>query len=305
MHCNPKRIGNSDESEFSLKEASVSNVLADIRRDELNAIMDTPVSYMFDELRREYPDALVVLTTRNGLDWAKSRLVEHPNGPSYICAESAMPQGVQQRTQLALQKPHLPHPFALQSCIARAAARNQKKPAVVKLEDLKKAWMDVKGTTAGVEKAMRILSTSINQFDNYVRQQTPSNQLIEINVRNDDACTIHIFLEKALGKSLPSSWKSKRFGTPIGTHDGRTTACFGGSSKNNTKLPNGMSKSDMEDIINLFQTQRKGEKSNLKLFANFEDKDLDSIKDKDWMEPPNHSSKTHRGGLDPSKSTFD
>jgi hypothetical protein len=104
MHCNPKRIGNSDESKFTLKEASVGNVLADIQRDELNAIMDTPVSYMFDELRRDYPDALVVLTTRNGLDWAKSRLVEHPNGPSYICAESAMPQGVKQRTQLALQQ---------------------------------------------------------------------------------------------------------------------------------------------------------------------------------------------------------
>jgi hypothetical protein len=153
----------------------------------------------------------------------------------------------------------------------------------------------VKGTTAGVERAMRILSVSINQFDNYVRQQTPSNQLIEINVWNDDACTIHKSLEKALGTILPSSWKGERFGTPIGTNNGWTKACDGVSSQNNTNLPNGMSKSDMDDVINLFQNQRKGEQSSkVKKLANFEVKNLDSINDEDWMKPQKQSSRNKK-----------
>jgi len=226
MHCNPSTFQFDENKLFPWKYASVERVLTYIKANKVEAIMDTPVVHMFDEIRCEYQDAFVVLTTTNSLDWAKNRLAVHSHDPLYICAESSMPnRRVKQKDVLALQQPHLPHPFALQPCIARAIARKQTSPAVVELGDLKKAWINILGIEAGTEKTVKILSTSYQIYENFVRQRTPPNQLLEVNVWIDDACTIHDALENALAIKLPEAWRGKRFGTPVGARHGWSAAC--------------------------------------------------------------------------------
>jgi len=258
-------------------------IIQDIEQGELQAIMDTPIPYLFDELRSKYPDSIVVLTSRNEMDWAKSRLVEHPGGPSYICAESAMPSGV--RRQLAMKVPVLPHPFALKACVKRAIARNQTTPAVVKLTELKKAWEKKLGVQAGVEETLRILSTSLKVFDNYVRQRTPPNKLIEIDLWNDNACLLHNAFENALGVMLPSTWKGKRFGTPVGAEAGFTQPCDreeAPATGYSHLLKSRVSEMDLKKMKGIFISLKNAKVLSKKMKRrSFEVKNLDSISD-EW-----------------------
>ena len=94
----------------------------------VEATMDSPIYYIYDELRAVFPDAMVVLTTRNPDEWAKRR-TKRLGWAEYMCAESAYPEITVHDSNLRYEDgrratlPPLPHAYALWACVERANIR--------------------------------------------------------------------------------------------------------------------------------------------------------------------------------------
>merc|ERR1719217_1706085 len=93
----------------------VDQLVAFADSDELVALVDFPVFYFFDELHAAFPDATVLVSTRNASEWARKR------GPhNLICREAVTDIEL---PAVGKKGPPLPHPFALLPCLERQLAR--------------------------------------------------------------------------------------------------------------------------------------------------------------------------------------
>ena len=93
-------------------------------KDNISALLDSPVPYIYDELRawlaRVHPSFVTILSVRNATTWATSRLRDHGR-TALICRESVVRDrgGSEGRNNDIEALPRLNHPFALRACAER------------------------------------------------------------------------------------------------------------------------------------------------------------------------------------------
>ena len=227
----------------------VAEAIAKLQSCEFEAVVDTPVPWMFDELRLAFPEALVILTTRDPHKWASSRVRDHRS--SYICAEGADPDWLPPHP-LGIDdgvRPLLPHRFALRACIERAAFRARTTGQQSRLRMLKTDSEPV----IPIQKSIPSLPRALAIFQNHVRMTTShlqrpyqtwliSNQsdlitsasiyqessiasrlnqsetigFLETDITTADACSTLRTLEEALPSvTTAPEWNGDRFGIPV------------------------------------------------------------------------------------------
>jgi hypothetical protein len=205
----------------------------------VEALLDTPAEYMFDELAAAFPRAAVVLTTRNSTNWAEHRLHEHASG--FVCRESvesflALRSKTRNDEKLSnemLLKPALPHAFALRACAERAASRTAMFPPRHASHTVH-PWMVVhefkNHTSATAAKdSIALLSAFFEEYNAHVSHvaRSTNRTFVEVNVWEDEPCAIHASLEAAFRRTLDPSFRSTLFGVPVGkrlsTHKSKTS----------------------------------------------------------------------------------
>jgi hypothetical protein len=155
----PPLFDPADPSSLATSTTSaVLDALWSVLQQHVEAVVDTPVSYIYDELRVAFPNATVLLSTRNATAWAASRLAHH-GATALICKESVVrlvlgPKGkhLQWEDEPAAWKelrgrqnpsgpstertPGLPHPFAMRPCAERCASLWKQKHRRVQDEEV-------------------------------------------------------------------------------------------------------------------------------------------------------------------------
>ena len=226
-----------------LERDSVLETVKDFKTMRIQALADSPVYYMLDELLASFPNARVILSVREANAWAQSRLHSHSN--EVICRESV--HGIFHKEEVGL--PQLPHAFAVRVCAERAAVRAARKGALIKKQQNQTSGALVstvdfvppivnyktflgEATRSGSfgHNKFEPIIRAYNQYNEYVRKIVPKGQLLEVNLFEEEACEVHVRVEKFLGRPVHPDWRGNMIGTKVGDvakHRGESKACGG------------------------------------------------------------------------------
>lgn len=197
------------------------------RRNKVQALIDSPVSYVFDDLyAASSPDVKVILSVRDPVIWAQSRISYHKN--EHICRESALLFNNSKTTTLGGDDPllpPLPHPFALRMCAKRAVMRGKLNNSgevvfpFVSLSEYNSMACNqhlVDSIRSKAVYSVEPLADAYLQYNNYIRSVVLKHNLIEVNLWEDDACELHNKLEIFLSRKLEMSYRSNFIGMKVG-----------------------------------------------------------------------------------------
>jgi hypothetical protein len=248
--------GVSVKMEVDLKntDRDLANMLRKVQFQGVEAVIDSPVAYVFNELYISSPNAKVILSVRDPDTWVLHRLEDHPH--ALVCRESVIPPLIDSYASSnagsTINKigpppqpneayPSLPHPFALRICMQRASYRQitkynnsttttttttnntqvNSKDAVIGIADYLSMAEEVFGIgNRGRLKARNILAQAFTQYNDYIRSVVPPHNLLEVDLWNDDACEFHDKIELFLNRSLHPKFRGSIVGMKIGKEMG-------------------------------------------------------------------------------------
>jgi outer membrane biosynthesis protein TonB len=152
---------------------------------KLVALVDFPVFYFFDELHAAFPDAAILVSTRNASEWARKR---QPH--NLVCREAVAASA----THPVVKSPALPHAFALVPCLERQLARGRPAgDAFVRISDLQ-----------GNETGLARLAAAFDIYNRHVRRAAKEKAApyAEVNVVDGNTTAAHVAVEQALHMQL-------------------------------------------------------------------------------------------------------
>ena len=231
---------------FASRERKVAiDDILELSKERIEALVDSPTFYIYDELRSAFSDAFYVLTVRNASEWAKSRF-DHHGDSELVCRESAAP--TISENDFALRDPRdgsfvtlpvLPHAFALRACAERASLRavfssslNVKRP-MSPLVTYKGLLEILKSESA----ALAFLEKVYNGYNAHVRKTAPKGRFMEVNFWEDDGCEFHLRIEAALNRTVASPYRGSVVGTAVqktGSKAGGDVASAGNAQMHRT-----------------------------------------------------------------------
>jgi hypothetical protein len=193
----------------------------------VEAVMDSPTEYIFDDLLSAYPHATFVLTTRNASKWVQSRLTHA--AVVFICRESIDPSVAAGDAELrsnngadeAVFLPPLSHPFALRACSERAAIRSAcqttRKTGAGDLQPPILSFKDALLRPSTHQQTLLRIELAYLVYHDHVRRLVPPAKLIEVDFWSSDGCEFHARLESKLGLQVPVAWRGTVVGTEVKT----------------------------------------------------------------------------------------
>ena len=219
-----KRSYDVGESTFAFASRERKVAIEDIvylSQERTEALVDSPVYFIYDELREVFPDAFYVLTVRNSLAWAKSRLYHHDN--ELVCLESVNAfifdssfRNLDHGDENFAYLPPLHHPFALRACAERAALRRPSLEASPGTSSPLVSYIDMQ-KKLGVSEALLLefLEKAFSEYNAHVRRTAPTGRLLEVNFWEDDGCHFHDLLESALHRTVAQEFRGTVVGTKV------------------------------------------------------------------------------------------
>ena len=209
---------------FEEHQRNTADIIRALERNKVSALLDSPVPYIFDELREWLGTSkghyYTILSERDALEWAANRLQNHGR-TALICRESINMQNFS-LSPLPLQRrsgandnddmmPALHHPFSLRTCFQRAALRTQ-------LSQGRGAIMSFSEISSGIGKdlAISVIASAYSEYNQYVRRVSNHSKFFVYNPWEESACSIHLRLEKFMAREMSPQMKSTYFGEPVG-----------------------------------------------------------------------------------------